>query len=425
MNARGRRKPLLLGAALVGLVLGGLLGYHTLRLRAQARALKVASARLEAAHKVDPGLVAADNGFGFRLFAELRQAQPKQNLFLSPASVAICLHMVYNGAAGETKAAMAKTLELGDMTTEQLNEANAALRTALAFEGSDLELRTASSLWLDRGASLLPTFVTTNRDCYGARLTQLNLAQPQALETINGWVRDETRGKVRTILDRLEPGTFLVLLNATYFRGVWAHPFDQRKTADAPFHLPDGSSKSVPMMSYDGGCLYRETDRFQAVCLPYRGDRLQMYVFLPREKVGLEGFCSRLGPDRWANWTSRFEKTDGIVRLPRMKLEWQADLNAALKGLGMGIAFDPARADFSAMVAGGSAWIGRARHGTALEVDEEGTEAAAATAVEMAKGEKLPLLTVDRPFFCAIVDSRTQAILFMGAITDPQPAGRA
>ena len=423
MSTRRRRRPVLVAAALVGLLLGGMLGYHVVRLRAAAREMKLDSARDEAAEKMDPALAAADNAFGLRLLAELRKAQPGENVFISPASVAMCLHMVYHGAAGDTKAAMAKTLELGEQTTDQLSEADALLREALRLEGRDLQLRTANSLWLQQNVTLLPAFIQANQTHYGAHLATLNLRDPKAVGTINGWVSDQTHGRIPELLDRIDPGVFLILVNAAYFHGKWAHRFDQRETTGAAFYLPDGPAKPVPMMRYDGECLYSETELYQAVCLPYVGEELSMYVLLPREEVGLDGLCSRLDADRWDEWTSRFGARDGTVHLPQIRLEWVGDLNDALKAMGMGIAFDQNRADFSGMATGFPIWVHRARHGTALDVDEKGTEAGAATSVEMMQGKarEQPLLTVDRPFLCAIADSRTHAILFLGAIADPQP----
>jgi serpin B len=253
----------------------------------------------------------------------------------------------------------------------------------------------------------------------------LDLTSPAAVPTINRWVSDETNGKIEHLIERIEHEK-LFLLNAIYFKGAWASEFDKAKTRDDDFTLVRGS-KRVPMMSQSGNYPYLETKDFQAVSLPYGGGRVSFYVFLPTQQSSLAAFEKNLTEANWQQWMQGFNATDGDISLPRFRVEYEATLNDALKALGMGVAFDEGRANFSGMIraSGQNVYISRVKHKTFAEVNEEGTEAAAVTSTEMrATSAMRPQqrfnMVVDRPFFCAIRDNSTGAVLFMGSIYDPQ-----
>ncbi|MCX8037604.1 MAG: serpin family protein [Candidatus Sumerlaeia bacterium] len=373
---------------------------------------------------VQQRMAAATTQFGFRLFAELRKEKADQNIFISPASVAFALAMTYNGAAEETQRAMAKTLGYRKMSPRDVNTANAALIESLASADPAVELAIANSLWARKGIEFDPNFLFRNRKFYGAEMTVLDFSDPKAAPTINGWVSRHTKGKIEKIVaDPIPPQMVLYLINAIYFKGRWSRPFNKESTAERDFHLLDGRTKKHPMMAQGGKYLYLKHDNFQAVSLPYGQGRISLYVFLPDAESSLKAFCDSLTPETWADWMRRFRRTDGDVVLPKFKLEYEKELNDPLKAMSMAVAFDPDKADFSEMTKE-KVFISEVKHKTFVEVNEEGTEAAAATSVGIAL-TAMPMeqerftLVVDRPFFVAIRDNQTGMLLFMGGIVEP------
>ena len=261
-------------------------------------------------------------------------------------------------------------------------------------------------------------------------MTNLDFNAPQAPATINAWVSEQTHGKItEMVTPPIHPLTILFLINALYFKGQWRRQFDKAATRQGLFHLPDGQKKSCALMRQSGEYLYLAGPGFQAIHLPYGAGRLSLQVFLPEAELGLAGFVKRLAGDPaaiWARWLGMFEHCTGTIALPRFKVSYSKSLNQALKGLGMDIAFSDVRADFSAMcpnVTPGLVYIAEVLHKTFMEVNEEGTEAAAVTKVEMrVRGLPPPPfeMVVDRPFFCAIRDEVTGAILFAGVVVSPE-----
>jgi serpin B len=367
-------------------------------------------------------IVSANTRFGFKLFAQLAREDAGKNLFISPASVSIALTLVYNGASGRTKAALAQTLELEEMDLDEINQASGALMEALQRADPQVRLAIANALWTAEDVPFRPAFIRHLQDAYDAEIAEVDFSDPTTLALINNWVREQTAGKIKSILSKLDPLALLVLVNAIYFKGKWTRPLDEENTRDGPFTLLDGSRKTLPMMSQSGSYQFYRGRGFQAVRLPYGEKRTAMYVFLPDHSSSLDEFQKRLTAENWHVWMSRFRRMEGSIVLPRFKLEYGKKLNGTLAALGMGIAFG-SRADFSAMCDMPS-YISKVIHKTFVEVNEEGTEAAAATVVTMAKAVMMPQETfrmvVDRPFFCAIRDDRTGALLFMGSIVEPE-----
>jgi len=374
---------------------------------------------------VDKRLVSTNTDFGFKLFKELVSENKGKNVFISPTSVALALSMTYNGASGGTKKAMADALALNGMTLEELNNASAALLANLEGPGPGVKLEVANSLWARKDITFKPDFMARNTRYYKAEVASLDFASPSAVPTINSWVSDHTGGKIKDIIKQIDPLTILFLINAVYFKGTWSDRFDPANTHPADFTLLDGSKKKVQMMSRNGKYRYFQGDGFQAISLPYGKGRLSKYIFLPDTDSSLAAFCKMLDAANWEKWMGRFHQVDGDISLPRFRIEYEAELQKALTALGMGVAFSPDAADFHDMCPIPplpNVFISSVMHKTFVEVNEEGTEAAAATKVEM-KTLSAPLQTyefiVDRPFFCAIRDNKTGAILFAGAITDP------
>jgi serpin B len=367
-------------------------------------------------------LAHANNAFGFRLLDELARRDPDTNTFISGYSVATALAMTLNGARGETQRAIADTLMLKDMgySDEQaLNQASAALAKQLTALDPRVQLQIANALWLREAPAA--DFKQRLERYYAAEAAQLDFDSADAPRVINEWVKQKTAGKIDRIVDDTR-GVVALLANALYFKGAWAKPFDPGRTSERPFSLIDGGKRPLPMMTQAGKYPYVANDDFQAIALPYGEGRAQMFIFLPNPESTLDRFRQQLNLDRWKRWTESFEDREGNVTLPRFTVEYSGQLNDALSSLGMDIAFS-SQADFS-RVGIGPLLISEVIHKTHLDVNEEGTEAAAVTAVSMIRSF-MPLerfsMVIDRPFFCAICDSETSAVLFMGFIVDPQP----
>ncbi|MFW9259144.1 serpin family protein [Nostoc sp. CALU 546] len=375
--------------------------------------------------KTDTKIVESNNKFGFKLFSEvLKNDQGENNVFISPSSVAIALAMTYNGASGSTQQAMAKTLELQGMNLPEINSSYAAaLKQLLDNSDAKVQLNIANSLWANQDVSFAPDFLKRTQDFYQTKVSNLNFKDAAASSTINNWVKENTNGKINKIVETIEPNQVLFLINAIYFKGNWSNEFDKQETAQHPFYITSGKQKQHPMMSQKGDYRYYESEQFQAVSLPYGKDgKVSFYIFLPKENSNLKTFYQNLNVENWEKWMTQFNKQEGFIRLPRFKTEYDITLNDALKTLGMGEAFSN-KANFSGM--GKNFAISQVKHKTFVEVNEEGTEAAAATSVGIVatslRDEPEPFrMIVDRPFFCAIRDNQTGSILFMGSIIEPQ-----
>jgi serine protease inhibitor len=373
----------------------------------------------------DPKIVESSNKFGFKLFSEvLKNDRGENNVFISPSSVAIALAMTYNGASGSTQQAMAKTLELQGMNLPEINSAYAAaLKQLLDNSDAKVQLNIANSLWANQEVSFAPDFLKRTQDFYQAKVSNLNFKDAAASSTINNWVKENTKGKITKIVESIEPDQVLFLINAIYFKGNWSNEFDKTKTAQYPFYITSGRRKQHPMMSQEGDYRYYESQQFQAVSLPYGKDgKISFYIFLPKQNSNLKAFYQNLNIENWEKWMTQFNKQKGFIRLPRFKTDYEVTLNESLKSLGMEEAFSN-KANFSGM--GKNFAISQVKHKTFVEVNEEGTEAAAATSVGIVatslREEPEPFrMIVDRPFFCAIRDNQTGNILFMGSIIEPQ-----
>lgn len=383
----------------------------------------VTSKKPAPADTVDNRLVAANTGFGFKLFQELNRQDPEQNIFISPASIAMVLAMTYNGADGETKKAMAETLELKGLSPEDVNRANADLRTILENPDPGVSLTTANSLWARKGFDFKPEFMQINKDYYGAEVKSMDFTAPGAPAAINRWVSQNTNGRIDKIIDRIDRDDILFLINTLYFKGKWTDEFDPMQTREGLFTLTDGTQKKHPMMSRTSEYGYYQGNNFQSVRIPYGNKRVSMYVFLPNQDSCLDEFYQNLTIENVKKWMSEFQEKRVSLVLPRFQFEYEVELNNVLKNLGMEMAFDANRANFGKMCSiPPNIYIGKVKHKTFVEVNEHGTEAAAATSVEIKCGgiPEVLHMVVDRPFFFMIRDEQTETILFMGSVTEPQ-----
>ena len=370
-------------------------------------------------------LAAANTGFAFDLLKQIAKEQPDANVFISPFSVSSVLQMVGNGAAGETKAEMQAVLKTAGLPATSLNAACGDLNRSLTSL-PDVTLNLVNGIWYQNGIQLKPAFVAENKNYFLAELAGVDFGKPKSADIINAWADKTTRGKIKDVVQfPFPPLTRVILANAIYFKGKWVNPFDTQATKPHEFYLANGQIEQTPLMWQHGHFSYQAGDGFQAVRLPYAGRRLQMYLFLPDTNSGPAKLLADFNGESWRDKIlPRFADREGTLALPRFKIEYKVVLNDPLKALGMRQAFDQ-RADFSAMAETREGlYVSEVWQKSFVDVNEEGTEAAAVTGVRMtALAAMRPLqpfeLIVDRPFFFVIEDSQTQSVLFMGVVYNP------
>ena len=369
-------------------------------------------------------LVEGNTAFALQLYGKLRSTGG--NLALSPYSISSALAMTCAGARGETARQMEQTLHFNQSKTD-LHPLFGKLNSALKAAQGTNELNLANSLWPQEKYPFRQEFLSLVKKDYGATVTPLNYekeAEP-ARVTINQWVDDKTRHKIPEIIGPgvLDGLTRLVLVNAIYFKGTWATPFAESATRPDKFYTKSDTTVQVPFMHQRGQFSYGENDQLQLIALPYAGQQLEMFILLPRNREGIGQLEDSLTATSLSAWTSGMRNQPVDVALPKFKMSGAFDLGKTLKALGMKDAFDE-KADFSGM--DGSHWlyISAVLHKAFVEVNEKGTEAAAATAVVMAlRGMPHPEPSIefraDHPFLFLIRDSTTGSILFMGRVAQP------
>jgi serpin B len=386
----------------------------------EARVFKVEDATVSS-------VVKGNTQFALDLYGNLR-SQPG-NLFFSPNSISTALAMTYAGARGETGQQMAKTLHFTE-PNDKLHDAFAALRQRLTAPGDKpgYRLTVANRLWGQQGYHFLPDFLALTRDHYGAELAQVDFAgqTEQARAMINAWVERETEDRIKDLVPSgvLTPLTRLVLTNAVYFKGDWSRPFFKPLTKEDDFHVTSDKTTRVPMMYKSDDFRFAAEGGLKALELPYSNGDLSAFLFLPDQVDGLSELETRLNDAALERWTAALQKRKVNVFLPRFKFTCQLSLSKVLQELGMPLAFNPSRADFSGMSTQESLFISEVLHKAFVDVNEEGTEAAAATGIVISiKSAVSPhepvVFRADHPFLFLIVDNRTKSILFMGRVVNP------
>lgn len=368
-------------------------------------------------------IVAPNNTLGFEMVKTVKENE-QGNVFISPTSLFAALSMVYNGAAGETQEEIAEALQVKGITVEDLNRANADLQEKLEKASTGIQLNMANSIWLKEGYHFQKDFAENNKKYFNATLEEINVEDKDAAKKINDWVKSATKDKIdEMVKDPLDPNVVAFLLNAIYFKGDWTYAFDKEMTEKQPFYLKDGKTIDASFMQMQRELSYMETDEFQAIKLPYGEEEMSMQVFLPKEKSDLETFKKALTNDNWAMWNKSFQSQEGLVLLPKFQMEYEVILNDFLIGLGMESAFND-HANFTDLVEeAASLVISEVKQKSFIEVNEQGTEAAASTSIEIRETaafiEEPFVMEVNHPFFIAITDEETGAILFMGTIENP------
>jgi serpin B len=366
-------------------------------------------------------VVQAANQFGVDLYG--RVSNQPGNLFLSPYSVDTALAMVLAGARGPTAAQMSATLHLPALKPADLQAAFGDLirRYQASKAEQGYELHVANALWAAQNAALLPDYVQLLDKDYSARLTTVDFSNPTAAAaTINDWVARQTKDRIKDLISPsgLDQNTRLILTNAIYFKGTWAAPFKADATADAPWHGADAGI--AHMMHQTSSYPYFEDDQLSALQLPYDGDRVAMLVLLPKETDGLGKLEKSLDTRRLQAVIDGLRQQDVVASLPKFRVESRFSLSRSLSEMGMPLAFSSS-ADFSGISAVGHLYVSEVVHKAFVEVDEQGTEAAAATGVTMRAliYRPHPIFNADQPFLFLIRDVKDQTVLFIGRLEKP------
>lgn len=366
-------------------------------------------------------VIETNNDFGLKLLHTVFEAEEAPNVMISPASVSIALGMAYNGAEGTTRDAFEQVLNYQGLTREEINEITKELIHVLVTNVNGNLLEIANSMWYDTGFPVEPEFITLNSYYYDAEVNELDFRESGAVETINNWVSQKTHGKIDEIIAQLEPEVMMLLINAIYFNCVWDIEFDTDNTHQSNFYNEDGSLfGEVDMMQLESKLMVANSADFRAVELPYKNDKFSMLLFLPTEESSVDQLIEELDGERWNSWLEGFtEQEEFTIYMPRFEFEYERSLADDLKAMGLDVAFT-GQADFSGISAI-DLLISDVIHKTYIKVNEEGTEAAAVTAVEMQLTSINPSneIRLDRPFLFAITEKSSKSILFMGKVAEP------
>lgn len=391
-----------------------------------ATGLHIASAELSNDGKT---LVKENTATAVELYQKL--SPQEGNLFFSPYSLSVALSMTYGGARGDTQTQMAHALHfslLSQLSTPPFAELDASL--AEIQKDGNVTLGLANSIWPSTEYKLLETYTSLLKTSYGASVTPVDYKKTEeARTTINRWVETKTQNKIKNLIrpNDLSIYTRLTLVNAIYFKGAWNKAFDPAKTHPVDFHVSPNVQVIAPMMELESEFAYAELDSLQALELPYKGEALSMLILLPKESVPISTVESQISVEKLAEWKAALARKQVKVSLPKFTLTWgTVKLNDTLKAMGMTDAFELSKADFSGMSGNSRGLaIGAVLHKAFIDVSEEGTESAAATAVVMVRAAAMeapiPSFKADRPFLFLIQDNRTGTILFMGRVTNPVP----
>ena len=369
-------------------------------------------------------LISADNEFGLELFQQIRNESTEENIMISPLSISVAFAMAYNGADGSTKTEMEKAMKLNGLTPEQINNSYKMLINALQSLDKDVVFELANAIYYADGFQVKTDFLNINKNIYDAEVEKLDFAAPAAVETINNWVAGKTHDKITKIIEKLNPLDRMVLLNAVYFNGIWKNKFAEEGTHNLPFTKTDDTTIEVAMMNKEEKLGYTTNSLFSAIKMPYGEGQYNMIVMLPANGKNAQDVINSLSSENWKNWELAFKTTDNVVvTMPRFKYEFKTELNKMLTKMGMAKAYQPGIADFS-KISAEDLYISAALHKSYIDVNENGTEAAAVTSITFSNtsaGNEPPktYFTVNKPFVFAITEKDTEAILFIGEVQHP------
>lgn len=365
-----------------------------------------------------PAAIQTTNAFGIELFTRVAQEEEK-NLMLSPLSASVALTMLLNGSGSDTYTQIRDMLGYpADMTQAEINEAYRSLIGQLLVADPEVTIHLANAVFYRIGYPVKESFIRDMKEAFDALVKEMDFSHPDAVDQINKWAADNTNQRITKVLDQIPGNVIMYLMNALYFKGDWTHKFDEKNTVEKPFTLPDGSIVQAPTMEGEVQGLYVWNDEFTAVELPYGRRNFSMVLILP--KSNLAGFYQQFTPQKWQVLTAALNAATVwqpmLVSLPKFKFDYERILNNTLQSMGMVDAFD-GRADLSG-IADAGLFVSMVKQNAFIAVNEEGTEAAAVTTIEI-RESMVPTLAFDRPFVFAIRERTTNTLLFIGTVINP------
>jgi len=366
-------------------------------------------------------VIETNNDFGLELLQKVFASEEKPNIMISPASVSIALGMAYNGAETTTMDAFEQVLKYEGLTREEVNEITKELINVLVTNSKGNLLEIANSMWYHEEFPVKQEFIDLNVNYYDAEVRDLDFRTLQAVKTINEWVSARTHGKIDEIIDSIDPETMMILINALYFNCLWEIEFDPDDTSEQPFYTYDDQLfGQVDMMTVESTFNTAFTDDFSAVELPYKNNKFSMFLFLPTESSSVQELVEQLDGETWNSWLEMFsEREEFTVTMPKFKFSYDRSLKNDLANMGLGIAFTD-QADFSG-ISDIDLLISEVIHKTYIDVNEEGTEAAAVTAIvfDLTSIGENTFIRLDHPFLFAITENSSKSILFIGMVSEP------
>ncbi|MFK7843684.1 MAG: serpin family protein [Rhodothermales bacterium] len=364
-------------------------------------------------------VIRSDNVFGLNMFSALSAGEPNESMFISPLSVSMALGMTLNGAEGDTRTEMIATLQKQGLTEDAINDSYRTILDLLSTLDPNVDLNVANSIWYKDEFDVLPAFLEVNKTNFDAEVAALDFSDEASLDTINDWVDEKTNGLIDRIIEQIKPEDIMYLINAVYFKGSWTYQFDEDLTSEEVFQSRDGRRNLTPMMKLSGTVPYAASNDVQLIDLPYGDSLFSMTIVLPNDPDSFDQIASSITSSTWNDWTEHLEPTNLSVSLPRFKLSYKKPLNDILIEMGMKEAFNEQNADFTRINATQQLYISEVLHKSFIEVNEEGTEAAAVTAVTIGTtsvGGGPAVFRVDRPFIFSIRERHSGSILFIGKV---------
>ncbi len=368
--------------------------------------------------------VARDNAFTFDLLRAVRKHTTDANVFISPLSVSMALNMTLNGAVGATADEIRAALREWGYSTADINAYSRELREALLRADPKTTIGIANAIWYRQGATVKAPFIEANRTSYDAEVQALDFTSPTATATINGWCARKTNNKIKEIVKQVDPTTFMYLINAVYFKGTWTTRFEKKNTRSGDFRRADGSTQQVQMMYLRDTFRCASSDVCDYLEMDYGNHAFSMVIMLPKDGKTTRDAMAAFDGQTWAKAMESLAEAFVIVKLPRFKAECEYPMHEhILPDMGMKLPFNPMLADLSGIAdisAFGRLFISSVIHKTFVQVDEEGTEAAAVTSIDIVGSNESSFFIVDRPFLFVIREKSTGVILFIGEIGEIQ-----
>jgi len=374
----------------------------------------------------EKAIASSDESFSYSIFKEtVSYDNTAENVFISPLSISMALAMVLNGAEGETHNQIKETLGLSGVDEAEINQSFLSLMNYLMTVDSKVTMNIANSVWYDEQLEVKQEFLDRLQESFNAWGGALNFSDPASVNVINSWVSENTNGRIDTIIEEISPEMVMFLINALYFKGDWLRQFDVEDTREADFYLEDGSKTTVDMMNQSGDFATTFSEDIQMIELPYGDSLYAMSVLMPTDfdqpiDEFIEEFVNFENVSKWRDGL-RSSGRDVMVSLPKFELEYELIYNDMLQSMGMDLPFSESEADFSgiAELDSRNLFISEIKHKTFVAVDEEGTEAAAATSVGIGVTSMPPAVEVNRPFVFIIHERTSGVNLFMGKVKDP------